>query len=182
MVLAAGYSKRFQSDKRQALLTSGNTLLDATLKNIPASFHKRVLVLHPGDEELEKRYQDNWTLCIAREAAKGLGHSLAAAVPLIQNWQAVVIALADMPFVQSSTYHAIQQALNTYGIVRPRCQGRSGNPVGFQSRYFAELAKLRGDKGARELLQQHATEIHFLDCKDWGIIKDIDTAEELKGE
>jgi len=50
IVLAAGYSRRFNADKRQARLHSGEMLLDATLSKIPDIFYQRVLVMHPGDE------------------------------------------------------------------------------------------------------------------------------------
>ncbi|MDG2089562.1 MAG: nucleotidyltransferase family protein [Gammaproteobacteria bacterium] len=179
IVLAAGYSKRFNADKRQARLQSGETLLDATLNKIPICFQQRVLVLHPGDEEFGKRYQDDWTLCIAKHASKGMGHSLAAAMPYCQNWDAAVIALADMPYVQSNTYQAIQQELTSHPLVRPSCQDRVGNPVGFQSTYFKELAELSGDQGARNILKRHEKELHLMACLDWGVIQDVDTVTAL---
>lgn len=179
IILAAGYSKRFNTDKRQARLQSGETLLEATVNKIPDSFFQRILVLHPGDEEFGKNYQDNWTLCFAEHANMGMGHSLAAAIPYVQNWDAAVIALADMPYIQSGTYQAIQKALTHFPIVRPSCQGRPGNPVGFQATYFKELSELSGDQGARTLLIRHEKDLHHLECIDWGIIQDIDTATTL---
>lgn len=179
IVLAAGYSKRFSSDKRQARLQSGETLLDATLNKIPDSFPNRILVLHPGDEDFAKRYQSDWTLCIAEQAKKGMGHSLAAAIPLIQNWDAAVIALADMPYVQSGTYEAIQNELMSHQIVRPSCQGRMGNPVGFQATFFKELSELNGDQGARNIISRHNEEVYLMECMDWGVIQDVDTAAAL---
>lgn len=179
IVLAAGYAKRFKSDKRQARLQSGETLLDATLNAIPDSFLNRILVLHPGDEDFAKHYQSDWTLCIAEQASEGMGHSLASAIPLVENWDAALIALADMPYVQSNTYEAIQNELKSYPIVRPVCQGRKGNPVGFQARFFEELSELKGDQGARSLLSRHNDEVYLMECLDWGIIQDVDTAAAL---
>ena len=179
IVLAAGYSRRFNADKRQARLHSGEILLDATINKIPDSFYQRVLVMHPGDETFGQSYQPDWQLCIAEQASQGMGHSLAAAMSCVQSWQAAVVALADMPYVQSSTYRAIQEALTSHPIVRPCCQGRTGNPVGFQARYFKEISELDGDQGARELLTRHAKELHLMECADWGIIQDIDTADAL---
>ncbi len=180
IILAAGFRRRFNSDKRQAILKSGETLLEATLNKIPASFNQRVLVLHPGDEAFGNRYKSDWELCFAEQASKGMGHSLAAAMPYVRNWDAAVIALADMPFVQSSTYQAIQHALISHSIVRPCCQGRMGNPVGFQASYFKELSELRGDHGARNLLISHKNQLHLMECTDWGTIQDVDTTAALK--
>ncbi|MGA1742203.1 MAG: nucleotidyltransferase family protein [Pseudohongiellaceae bacterium] len=179
IVLAAGYSRRFNADKRQARLHSGEMLLDATLSKIPDIFYQRVLVMHPGDEAFGQGYQPDWTLCIAEQASKGMGYSLAAAMTYTTNWDAAVIALADMPYLQSETYQAIQQALTRHPIVRPCCQGRAGNPVGFHADYFKEISELEGDQGARELLTRHAKELYLMECSDWGIIQDIDTAAAL---
>jgi molybdenum cofactor cytidylyltransferase len=179
IVLAAGYSRRFKADKRQARLHSGEILLDATLNKIPETFFQRVLVMHPGDETFGQRYQPGWTLCIAQQASKGMGYSLAEAMAYVDNWDAAVIALADMPYIQTNTYQAIQEALVDHPIVRPCCQGRAGNPVGFQAAYFKEISELDADRGARDLLIRHAEELYLLECADWGIIQDVDTAAAL---
>lgn len=179
IVLAAGYSERFKGDKRKASMKGGSTLLDTTLSHIPDSFRQRVLVLHPGDEQFGEAYSENWTLCIAGDARLGMGHSLAAAMELAEDWSGAVIALGDMPYVQSDTYRAIQHALVQHPIVRPCCQGRPGNPVGFQSSLFPALGNLSGDKGARVLFREQQERIHLLPCNDWGIIKDIDTRDAL---
>ncbi len=180
IILAAGYSTRFKADKRQARLQTGETLLEATLNKIPDSFHRRVLVLHPGDEAFGSSYQSDWDLCIAEQASLGMGHSLAAAMIHTNDWDAAVIGLADMPYVQTSTYQSIQKALLEHPIVRPSCQGRMGNPVGFQANFFRELSELKGDQGARNLLVSQQDKLHLLECSDWGIIQDIDTSEALK--
>lgn len=179
IILAAGYSKRFSADKRQALLPTGLTLLDTTLQQIPDSFSQRLLILHPGDEELARRYTPDWSICIAEDAAMGMGHSLAAAVPYVANCNAILIGLGDMPYVQTDTYLALQKALVDYPIVRPFWQDQAGNPVGFQAAYFQELAELNGDQGARKLLDQYAKDVHRFECKDRGIIRDIDTKSAL---
>ena len=57
IVLAAGSSRRFGSDKRQFLLPSGTTLLDQTLATVRDVFDRRVLVLRTDDDELAERYR-----------------------------------------------------------------------------------------------------------------------------
>ena len=181
IVLAAGFSKRFTDDKRQALMPDGETLLDNTLKQIPATFRQRILILHPGDEDFAQAYQANWRICIARDAASGMGHSLASAIPLAKNWDAALIALGDMPYVQSTTYSGLQKALLDHPIVRPSYLGKAGNPVGFQSAYFSELAALAGDQGARKLLGKYANDVYLMDSEASGLLKDVDIKADLPG-
>ena len=86
-----------------------------------------------------------------------------------------IVALGDMPWVQSSTVSALREALEQGAdIVVPCYQGSRGNPVGFSRRYWNELMALRGDEGARSLLQRHALSITWVDVEDKGILQDVD--------
>jgi molybdenum cofactor cytidylyltransferase len=179
IVLAAGSSKRFGADKRLAGI-AGTTLLELTLGSIPQCLSRRLLLLHPGDEALAARLQPAWQVIIATDAHLGMGHSLAAAMPYTQAWSGAVIVLADMPYVHADTYTSIQQHLGPDRLVVPHYRGQRGNPVGIGRDYFAALAQLRGDQGARVLFQLHAAALLRLEVDDPGILRDIDTREALR--
>jgi molybdenum cofactor cytidylyltransferase len=179
IVLAAGSGTRFGSDKRLARFGEA-TLLEHTLNNISPAFSQRILVLRPDDEALARRYAADWQIVLAADAGKGMGHSLAAALPLAGDWEAAVIALADMPFVQTATYEAVCIRLGTDNLVVPYYRDQRGNPVGIGKRYFPELAHPQGDQGARLLLQQHAAAVVRVDVEDPGIVRDVDTPAALQ--
>ena len=179
IVLAAGAGTRFGSDKRLALL-DGTSLLDTTLNKIANTFQKRLLVLRSGDEALGKRYAAHWQLVFAADAGKGMGHSLAAAMALTHGWDGAIVALADMPFVQTATYEAVRARLSPANLVVPYYRNQRGNPVGIGQHYFPELASLQGDQGARLLLQQHASAVVRLDVEDPGVVRDVDTPAALQ--
>ena len=141
IVLAAGSSRRFGSDKRQFLLPSGTTLLDQTL---------------------------------APDAALGMGHSLAAALPAVQDWPGAVIALADMAWVQAKSFRAVQAALEPSALVVPFYCGERGNPVGIGRDYFGRLANPQGDSGARQLFGEYSGRVIRLELDDPGILRDLD--------
>ena len=109
----------------------------------------------------------------------GMANSIVQAIQATpENCAGWIIALADMPYVQPSTIHAIRDALQTGAdIVVPSFGGRRGNPVGFSARYRADLLALRGDQGARQLLRDYPLQI--LDVGDAGILRDIDLREDL---
>lgn len=175
IVLAAGSSKRFGSDKRQHLLPTGKSVLISTLELLEPLFEERVLVLKPEDEALAKQFSKEWEIVIASEASKGMGHSLAAAIPCAAQWQGAVIALADMPWVQAESIIRIKSALTPHTLVLPFYQGQRGNPVGIGRDYFKQLAALQGDSGARQLLQEQSSKVIKLDIEDPGLVKDLDT-------
>lgn len=179
MVLAAGSSRRFGSDKRQARLPDGSTLLETTLASIPPLFDQRVLVLHPGDEALATAHAAAWQTIIATTAAQGMGHSLAAGLAACTGETGVLIVLADMPAVHLATYTGLVHLMRTDRIVLPRYRGQRGNPVGIGRDFFAELNVPEGDYGARRLLQEHSDAVHWFDCDDAGILQDIDNPADL---
>jgi molybdenum cofactor cytidylyltransferase len=96
--------------------------------------------------------------------------------------QAVLIFLADMPFVRVETIHAMANAFwksqKTNTIVLPMYEGKRGHPVLLPRCYFEEIQKLQGDKGAREILQKHHEKICFIQSKTPEVLLDIDTKEE----
>jgi molybdenum cofactor cytidylyltransferase len=180
IILAAGSSHRFGTDKRTACMPDGTPLLSATLANVPDTFNRRILVLKKTDEELGGLYADRWQICYAENPETGMANSLASGIAKAENWSAAVIGLGDMPYISSTTYSALQQGLEKHDIVIPVSKGKRGNPVGFHERFFDEIMQLQGDQGARSLLKNFAEECFEIEVSDNGISQDIDTPEMLR--
>ena len=178
IVLAAGRSSRFGSDKRLARL-GDSSILQTALDNIPASFSQRLLVLSPGDSSLLANLGKEWSVVIAEHADKGMGYSLAAALDQASAWEGAVIALGDMPWVLPSTFAALQKQLHSDNLVVPTWQGRRGNPVGIGSQYFARLMSASGDTGARVLFNSGDARVETLAVNDPGILRDVDVPSDL---
>ena len=83
-----------------------------------------------------------------------------------------------MPHVAPATLRLLADALASgAGIAAPLMDGRRGNPVGFGRVHLDGLLALRGDQGARRLLQTFpVTEVPVADP---GIFRDIDTPADL---
>jgi len=174
IVLAAGLSRRFGSDKRLYRLPSGTSLLQQTLDNLCPLFRQRVLVLRADDEALARQFGGEWQIVVAAEAMLGMGHSLAAAMQATTDWQGAVIALADMPWVQAATVCSIRDSVKPDSLIVPVYKGQRGNPVGIGRNYFGRLAALHGDSGARQLMQEFNAHIVKLDFDDPGLVRDLD--------
>lgn len=91
----------------------------------------------------------------------GMGWSIAYGVSLLKNhYNAIMIALADMPKVATPLIKALAAAqISNRSIVVPQYEGRFGQPVIFGSAYFEALSRLKSDKGARGIIENHLSAI-----------------------
>jgi len=180
LLLAAGRGRRFGSDKRQALLPDGRTLLQHALALLPLVCDRVVLVIGAQDEEAVFRERfPGVSVLRSRRSGDGMGYSLADATDALDGFDACLVSLADKPFVRRDTLLRVRQALEDQPLVVPTCGGDWGHPVGFGRSYFGQLAQLRGDRGARALIEQERGRACFVEVDDPGILADVDTPEQL---
>jgi molybdenum cofactor cytidylyltransferase len=178
IVLAAGRSIRFGSDKRLADF-HGEPLLLHVLEHIPDVFSSLTVVLAPGDEALAEHIPRDWQIVFARSAKAGMGFSVAEGLVTATDWDGAVIALADMPWIRQETWQAIRDAVEPDNLVVPVYQGSRGNPAGIGRQFFNRLMEARGDYGARELFKSEAGKLRKLEVDDPGILRDIDIPADL---
>jgi molybdenum cofactor cytidylyltransferase len=109
-----------------------------------------------------------------------MGASLAFGVAAASAADGWIVALGDMPFVQSETVREVARRLREGGqIVVPRHLGRRGHPVGFGRIHLGELRELTGDRGARALLERWQDHVQVIDVEDSGVLQDIDLPSDL---
>ncbi len=181
VLLAAGSSTRFGSDKLLYPLTAQTPVAVQALARLRAAVPHVLAVVRPGVPALEDRLSAaGATVILCPNAAEGMGASLATAVAASVDAEGWVIALADMPYVQTETISKIAVALAAGAdLVAPVYRGRRGHPVGISARFRGELQALQGDEGARALLRDNAQLLQLVEVDDPGVCRDIDTPADL---
>lgn len=184
LVLAAGAARRFGSDKRQARLGNGQTLLETCVAACQRVHGNCTVVLDEADVGLRGQLLEGGAAVVSvasRGPGQGMGDSLAAGIHALQagTCEAAVISLGDMPWIRDETRSAVVEALGQHPLVVPAFAGQRGHPVGFQRQFFAELGALTGDSGARSLLRRHGALCHELVVGDPGVLRDVDTPADL---
>jgi molybdenum cofactor cytidylyltransferase len=186
ILLAAGYSKRFGSNKLLQALPPGSPeagvpIALAAAKRLLEVLPDSIAVVRPRAQKLAALLRDagcNTVVC--KSAAEGMGTSLAAGVRAAPDADGWVVALADMPFIRADTIRAVVDAVaGGASIAAPAYRGERGHPVGFGKSCFEELSALSGDQGARELLARRAASVSLKEIDDPGVLRDIDRPSDL---
>ncbi|MBV6286071.1 nucleotidyltransferase family protein [Pseudomonas aegrilactucae] len=182
LVLAAGFSRRFGTDKRLARVQDGRALLAASLQ-VPCAVLEQVwVVLHEGDDPVQLAVSPQVRIVHSQDAAEGMGNSLACGVRTISPAStacAVAVLLGDMPCLQRETLQALVRVASAERIVLPVFNGVAGHPVLFGRRFWPELECLQGAQGAKAVLLAHADAVQRVAVSDAGVLLDIDTPEQL---
>ena len=181
VLLAGGYSRRFGVDKLVQPLPDGTAIAVAAARTLLAVCPRSISVLRPEQTTLRNLLIDvGVAVRVDAAPARGLGDSLASAVRLTPRAAGWLVALADMPFLDVRTLRSVLEALeNGAEIAAPRYRGRRGHPVGFSRRWFAALASLQGDRGARQFIDDLQPSIVLIEVDDAGVHRDIDTPGDL---
>ncbi|QKH33513.1 nucleotidyltransferase family protein [Achromobacter pestifer] len=187
ILLAAGQGSRYAAqrpgaDKLLAPLPQGVCVAAASARMLRAAVDMVVAVVRPGSAALAGllRTEDCRVLETDR-ADEGMGASLAAAAQYLLGLpatpEAVLVALADMPWIRRASLDGVLDALLHAPMAAPSYQGQRGHPVGFRAELLPQLAVLSGDEGARRLLRQPG--LHLVPTDDPGVLRDVDTPADL---
>ena len=176
LLLAAGFSRRFGTDKRLHLI-DGEPMIARTVARYAERFKALFVVLRSGEEALAEVVAPLGARAVfAADARAGMGRSLAAGIDAVADREHAVVGLADMPFVTADTLARLRAMLGPGRIVRPVHRGTPGHPVGFARDFFEELKQLQGDRGAKDLIAQNPDALAQWWSADPGVVHDIDAS------
>ena len=187
IILAAGMSKRMSIGNKLLLRYKNKSILENTIININSSDISEIVVVLGHDFNITSQILKNTTLKIINNTdyLKGMSTSIVAGIKLI-NWssEGVMVCLADMPLIKISTYNNLinkfNEANDTRKIIIPTYKRQKGNPILFGKYYFNFLLKLKGDKGARDLIKKRSDCVILVDINDEGIVRDIDNYKDYE--
>jgi len=182
ILLAAGSATRFGSDKLLHPLPHDVPIALQAARHLRAVFEENVLVvIRPESEALSDLFRrEGCKVVVCGNAAEGMGASLACAVRAAGATDGYLVALGDMPFIRASTIAAVRDALAGGALLAaPYFHGRRGHPVGIAAAFRIELEAMKGDEGARRILEAHPDKMLKIPVGDPGVIRDIDTPGDL---
>lgn len=182
IVMAAGRSSRMGANKL-LMDDAGKPIVTRVVEHALAADLAEVIVV-TGHHEPEIRaalagLAVRFVPC--PDYADGMSASLRCGLKALPaDIDAALVLLGDMPRVGAPLLRRMVAAFNpTEGraIIVPAFQGKRGNPVLWDRRFFGEMTMLAGDVGARHLIGEHSELVTEIEAEDAGIFLDVDTPE-----
>jgi molybdenum cofactor cytidylyltransferase len=185
LIIAAGFSRRFGSDKRLFRMQGDEPLLLASLRPYRAVFANVAVVVRNTDSELTQiigaQLGRHLPIIIpTAQAHLGMAASIADGMRTLVDWDYLFLGLGDMPYLKSATLATLKAEMDAAcadhipRIVVPMYRDEPGHPVGFSREFFAQLIALTGDRGARSVIDAHPSAVRRIDVDDPGTVTDID--------
>lgn len=181
VVLAAGKGSRFAGSQHKLAQPFGSSsVLGSVLASVQASGLTLVVVATAAMAQEAARFVPTREIVVLRdeEAARGMGHSIAAGVSARADAPGWLVLPGDMPLVKPSTLLTVADAVAQHPVVYAQHQGRRGHPVGFAGELLSELLQLAGDEGARRLVARYPA--WGAEVQDPGVLLDVDTVADLE--
>lgn len=183
VVLAAGSGSRFGGAKQLAEL-DGIPLLEHALRAVEAvpAIERIVVVLGARADDIVAAVDfGDAEPVVCADWAEGQAASLRCGVAAVAGAQAAVLTLGDMPRITPQVIARFADLAAEHGpVARARAvyDGTPGHPVVLGREYFGEIARLRGDVGARDVLKRIGA--YPIECSHLCSAADVDTPEALE--
>lgn len=187
ILLAAGQSTRFGSDKRLATVNGQPMCLASASIYIECGCHV-VMVLQAGEREafaklLSPQARNQITLVENSRGQVTQSESLTTGLRWLERETRsdyALIALADMPYIQAATVNYLLNNLTDAELVALEYLGAIGHPRAIHRNLFSAATAIAGDHGAKHLFAANSEHsMQKLPCDDAAILRDVDYPTDL---
>jgi molybdenum cofactor cytidylyltransferase len=185
LILAAGRSTRMGGPNKLLEEINGKALVRIAAEHVLASRAKPVIVVTGHQKERVERALAGLPVTVVHnpDFADGLSTSLKTGIAAAPGEaDGAIVCLGDMPQVSATLIDRLIAAFEPERgalVVIPTIGGKRGNPVLWARRFFADLAAVEGDVGARHLIGGYAEAVVEVPVEDAAALTDVDTPEAL---
>lgn len=185
IVLAAGRSSRMGNANKLLTEVDGRPMVRSAVEAALGSQARPVIVVTGNAQGKVQATLRGCRVTFVHNPrfAEGMSTSLQAGLAALPaDVDGALVCLGDMPLVTATVLDRLIAAFNPLegrAICVPTWNGKRGNPVLWDRRFFAAMADLAGDVGAKHLIGEHADLVADIAMPDDAVLTDIDTPEAL---
>ena len=186
LILAAGQSTRMIGINKLLKNLNGRTLVEKVVcQSLKSKASNVSIIIQEKDLEIEN-VLSLLPVKILKTSFEniGIGYSISKGMELLKknDPEGVLILLGDMPDITTKHINRMIDEFINYSlqkIIRACSQNMiPGNPVLFPTSFFDLLLKLKGDNGARKILNNYNHMTKYIILPKMTALTDIDTQEQ----
>ena len=165
---------------------NGKTLLQHVIEEAKKAGASPILVITGSnasevsasiaDKTISSVFNKDWS----EGMASGIVTGVTKINELDKSIEKIIIAVCDQPFVTAAIFEQLDQLQKERGkhIVASAYSNTIGTPVLFTRKYFDQLLALKGDTGAKKILETYRNDVATIDFPQGNI--DIDTQKDYE--
>ena len=185
ILLAAGQSKRLKNENKLIKLFKKKLLINHILSSlIKSKVNKIIIVLGFEHLKVKKKLLKSKKIkfVINKNYKKGISSSIKTGLrSLSKDNKGFLIVQGDMPNITKTTINKIILLINKPGkeIFLPRFKNRIGNPIGFKKSMIKNINKIKGDRGAKNIIKKNSKKIKFVTIYSKSILTNLNTKKDF---
>ena len=183
ILLAAGKSKRMNGENKLIKKIQGIPVIKHSVKNILASsIDELILVLGHQNEIIGKIIDKDKKIKFVfnKDFRNGMSSSIKTGLNhLSAKTEAFFICMGDMPMVNKNIFNLLINSKNNTSIIVPTYKSKQGNPILFPKSFKKKIMTIKGDVGAKKIVELNKDKILKIKTDDQSIIKNFNTQEDF---
>ena len=185
ILLAAGQSKRLKNENKLIKLFKKKLLINHILSSlIKSKVNKIIIVLGFEHLKVKKKLLKSKKIkfVINKNYKKGISSSIKTGLrSLAKDNKGFLIVQGDMPNITKTTINKIILLINKSLILifLARFKNRVGNPIGFKKSMIKNINKIKGDRGAKNIIKQNSKKIKFVNIYSKSILTNFNTKKDF---
>ena len=184
ILLAAGKSKRMEGENKLIKNLRGIPLIKHSVQSIlDSSINELVVVLGYQEELVKKNIDANKKIKFVynKNFDSGMASSIKVGLENLSiKTESFFICLGDMPNINHNIYNKLINFQNNNEIVIPTYKGKRGNPILFSKSIKNILMEIKGDIGAKEIIDAQDKKILELEINDKAVTQNFNTKDNFK--
>ena len=185
ILLAAGQSKRMNGDNKLIKKYNKKYLINHIIDTlIKSRVDKIIVVLGFQSSKVRKITIKNKKINFVynKNYKSGMASSIKTGLKRVSKKNiGFLIVQADMPLISKNIINSICYAIknNKKEIIAPTYKRKIGNPVGFKISIIKKLIKIRGDYGAKKMIQKNKIKLALIKVRSKSILKNFNTQKDF---
>jgi len=185
VILAAGKGRRMGIGKHKLQIGARTFLQKAVETSVCGGLSPVICVVAPDEHaEVAALFDNTVSVVVNPDADRGMLSSVIEGIRHAGDCRAALVLPVDHPFVRPETLlDLLRRSANSPGyFIKPVYRGRGGHPVVIPASAFGVILKASPSLTLREVIAESGIPVDRIEVKDKGVLRNINTFEDLHEE